>query len=215
MKILDISIPIRPEMVVWPGDPQVQINKLSSIKKGDHSNLSQISMSLHTGTHIDSPKHFLENGKTIDQIPLEKLIGKVLVIAINENVRVIDKSVLLSHPMVTDLKKSKKVLFRTRNASHYDMKQGKFSEEYVGINQSGAQFLAECNLDLIGVDYLSVASFNDTEAPHKILLDKEIVLLEGINLKEVSPGFYDLYCLPLPISGSDGAPARAILIEQN
>lgn len=214
MKIYDISIPITPEMVVWPGDPHVKIGKLSSIENGDHATVSQISMSVHTGTHIDAPSHFLQNGKTIDQLPIEKLIGRVLVMAFEDDVQVINEKSLISHPDVDELVKAKKVLFKTSNSSNLDMVLGEFFMDYVGIDTSGAHYLAAFNLDLIGVDYLSVASFQETESPHQILLNKEIILLEGINLQNVPPGYYNLYCLPLLITGSEGAPARTILVEE-
>jgi arylformamidase len=215
MKIYDISVPISRTSVVWPDDPKVAIRKLSKIANGDEVNISQISMSLHTGTHIDAPNHFIDNGKTIDQVPLAKLVGEVLVMSFEDHIKVINEHALVSHPMLKDLLTAKKVLFKTSNSSYLDMSQGKFSEDYVGIDKSGAHYLAGLNLDLIGLDYLSVAIFDDTQDPHQILLSKEIVLLEGITIKHVSPGFYDLYCLPLPVSGSDGSPARTILIQEN
>jgi arylformamidase len=172
-------------------------------------------MSVHTGTHIDSPKHFIDNGKTIEQIPLEKLVGNVLVMAFEDETKVINKQALENHPKFESLLGVKKVLFKTSNSSHLLLKQENFSEEFVGIDKSGGKFLANLNLDLIGVDYLSVASFRETDEPHQILLKNEIVLLEGINLHEVPPGDYKLYCLPLLILGSDGAPARTILIMEN
>ncbi len=215
MKIHDISIPISPDMVVWPGDPQVVISSLSAIEKGYNANVSQISMSVHTGTHIDAPRHFLEGAKSIDEVPLEKFIGEVLVMEFADHVNLINRTALQSHPMLEVLLKSKKVLFKTTNSRLLNISPGKFSEGYVGIDTSGALFLADLDLDLIGVDYLSIACFGETERPHQILLNKEIILLEGINLQKIAPGFYEIYCLPLQISGSDGSPARAILIEQN
>ena len=215
MKIFDISIPISPAMVVWPGDPLVALTKLSAIENGENVNLSQISMSVHTGTHIDAPRHFLKDGKTIEQIPIEKLVGKVLVMEFNDQIKVIDQQALETHPKVNALSTCKKALFKTTNSLQLEMTQGEFSEDYVGIDKSGALFLAKLDLDLIGIDYLSIANFNETEEPHQILLRNKVILLEGIDLKEVHPGFYDIYCLPLPIVGSDGAPARTILIEQD
>jgi len=215
MKIYDISIPISSTITVWPGDPQVEIRKLSAINNGEHSNVSHISMSVHTGTHIDAPRHFLISGSTIDQIPLDKLVGEVLVMTFEDHIKVIDKEALESHPNMNALLNAKKVLFKTSNSSSLDMIQGQFSNKYVGIDTSGAHFLAGLNLDLVGVDYLSVAIYNETEEPHQILLENQIVLLEGINLQMVSTGTYELYCLPLPISGCDGAPARSILIQHN
>jgi len=214
MRIYDISIPISPSMAVWPGDPPVKISQLTSIKQGEDANTSQISMCVHTGTHIDAPKHFLQGSKSIDKLPLEKLMGEVLVMQLMNDVAVIDDKSLKNHPKLDDLLHCNKVLFKTRNSQNWEINQNKFTDKYVGLNTSAAAFLAELNLDLIGVDYLSIATFDDSEKPHKILLNKEIVLLEGINLRDVRPGIYNLFCLPLHIVDSDGAPARVILTDK-
>ena len=213
MRIYDISIPISNATVVWPGDPPVNIQALSSIANGDHANVSQIAMSVHTGTHLDAPKHFLENGQTIDQIPIKQFTGKALVMEIDPNETLITSDVLNQNPDCELLKNSKKVLFKTKNSVLWTQQPHGFIKNYVGIDDSGAEMLAELNLDLIGVDYLSIAPFSDTTRPHKILLSKGIILLEGIILSNISPGIYELVCLPLRLSGVEGAPARAILLR--
>jgi arylformamidase len=213
MQIYDISLPISSAMAVWPGDPSVEIQLLSSIDNGEEANVSQIRMSVHTGTHIDAPKHFLQGAGSIDKLPLEKLIGETLVLRIDDKVDVIDENTLKNHPKIYDLENCRKVLFKTRNSHYWDKNQTKFNEKFVGLNTSAAIFLAELNLDLLGMDYLSIAAYTDSEEPHKILLGKGIILLEGINLHNVLPGIYHLICLPLPIVDSDGAPARAILTK--
>jgi len=215
MKIYDITLPISPDMAVWPGDPSVKIQQLSSIENGEEANVSQIRMSVHTGTHIDAPKHFLQEAGSIDKLPLEKLMGEALVLRIDDKVDVIDEKTLKNLPNVDNLVNCKKVLFKTRNSQYWDENKTRFNENYVGLNTSAAAFLAELNLDLIGVDYLSIAAYADSEAPHKILLGKGIILLEGINLQSVPPGIYHLICLPLPIVDSDGSPARAILTKRD
>ena len=213
-KIIDISLPISPDMAIWPGDPKVTIRQVSSLEKGDSSNVSQIRMSVHTGTHIDAPLHFLKEGKSIADIPLSKLVGRALVMDMGEDVDVITRPVLENHPQLDALKGAQKVLFKTRNSSLQESWGDHFHEEYVALDASGAAFLSEMDLDLIGVDYLSIAAFHDTDIPHHLLLRKEVVLLEGINLAEVPHGFYDLYCLPLNLADCEGAPARAILISE-
>lgn len=214
MKIYDITLPISPDMAVWPGDPSVKIQQLSSIENGEEANVSQIRMSVHTGTHIDAPKHFLQGAGSIDKLPIEKLMGEALVLRIDDKVDVIDEKTLKNHPNFNDLVNSRMILFKTRNSQYWDENKTRFNENFVGLNTSAAAFLAELNLDLIGVDYLSIAAYADSEAPHKILLGKGIILLEGINLQSVPPGIYHLICLPLPIVDSDGSPARAILTEK-
>jgi len=215
MKGFDISIPITNGMVTWPGDPPVKLSHISEIKKGDESNISYLEMCVHTGTHIDAPRHFIDGGKTIESILMEKLIGKVLVVDVNADVDVITEKVLLSHPKIDDIKKSKKILFHTRNSSFWTSRSDTFYRNYVGIDASGAKYLTALGMDLVGVDYLSVAPFTDTLEPHQIFLSNEVVLLEGINLTNIEEGFYQLYCLPLNIPDCDGAPARAILMPLN
>ncbi|MCB2203017.1 cyclase family protein [bacterium] len=210
-QIYDISVPIRPSSIVWPGDPPVAIRQMSAISDGAESNLSQIRMSVHTGTHIDAPAHFLEGGKRIGDIPLEKLIGQVLVVEINPDQDVITDQVLINHPQIDAIKNASKVLFKTRNSKHWHESPDEFIKDYVGVDTSAAAYLAKLDLDLIGIDYLSISPFNDIEKPHQILLEREIVLLEGVDLSEVKPGVYQIYCLPLKLQSCEGAPARVIL----
>ncbi|QRN83803.1 cyclase family protein [Chloroflexota bacterium] len=213
-RIYDISLPITPEMAVWPGDPEVTLRRVNSLDKGDSSNVTQLRMSVHTGTHIDAPLHFLKDGKSIGEISLQKLIGKALVMEMGELVDVITQSVLEQHPQIELLKTISKVLLKTRNSAHLDSWGRAFHEDYVALDSSGAGYLAQFDLNLIGVDYLSVAAYHDTHIPHKLLLEREIVLLEGITLAQVTAGIYDLYCLPMNLEECEGAPARAILISE-
>ncbi len=214
MKIIDISMPITTQMPIWPGDPAVELTQIASISNGDIANISRIAMGVHTGTHIDAPKHFIDHGKTIDQIPFSKLIGEVLVIEIDKEVTMISEHVLKTNPATCLLNKIKKVLFRTRNSSLLRPFQDSFNQDYVALDTSGAQFLKNLQLDLIGIDYLSIAAFSDTILPHQILLSSEIVLLEGLDLSNAPAGAYQLYCLPLKILNCEGAPARAILVKE-
>jgi arylformamidase len=209
--VYDISLPITEDIVVWPGDPKPTIRQLSSIEEGHSSNLSQIRLSVHTGTHIDAPRHFLEDGKTIGEIPLEKLIGKALVVVLPDSVSLITKAVLQAYIDPVFLRAVKMVLLRTRNSTQGLLMKPEFDENYVALDTSGAQFLASFDLDLVGVDYLSIAAFKDTTLPHRVLLEKDVVLLEGINLADVPEGIYNLTCLPLNLTDCEGAPARAIL----
>lgn len=213
MKIYDISLPITSSMPVWPGDPPVKLERISAISEGEHANVTFLHLCAHTGTHIDAPKHFIDNGKTIEQIPLSKLIGDALVLHIPREVGIITAGVLEAHPQNELLHQAKKILFRTRNSALWSAHPVSFVEDYVGIDATGAAYLAELDLDLIGVDYLSVAPYNATYEPHHILLSQGIVLLEGIDLAEVPQGFFQLFCLPLMLSGSDGSPARAVLLD--
>lgn len=210
-KYYDISVPISTATTTWPGDPKVAVRQVASIANGDESNISLIRICVHTGTHIDAPRHFLDDGKTIDQIVLKKLVGPTLVMQINEDIDVITGEVLKQHPLFRSLEQVKKVLFKTRNSHYWYDGVNEFREDYVGLDQTAAQLLAERDMELVGVDYLSIATFKTTETPHKILLRKEVVLLEGIDLNAVPEGRYELICLPLLIRGCEGSPVRAIL----
>ena len=200
-------------MPVWPGDPHVALRTISKIEEGDDATVTEIQMSVHTGTHIDAASHFIESGQTIEEIPFDKLIGEVLVLNIDPSEKSISDHVLKTHLHFEKIIKAKKILFKTRNSKFLHDYPSEFQPDYVGINTSGAEFLAQLDLDLVGVDYLSIAPFNETQRPHQLLLSKEIVLLEGIDLSSVNEGVYQLYCLPLNLVGCEGAPARVILID--
>ncbi len=209
--MIDISLPISDTLPVWPGDPPVAIRQMASISQGDQANVSLIRMGVHTGTYIDSPKHFIDSGSSVDGIPLSKLIGPALVLEIASDIPLITDAVLETHPDSGLVEEIGRVLFRTRNSALWRLQSNKFQKDYVGIDSSGADWLAERNLSLIGLDYLSIAPYDSTLEPHQILLGADIVLLEGITLADVDPGVYELICLPLRIAGCEGAPARAIL----
>ena len=211
--IYDISSPISNNMPVWPGDPPVSFRHLSKIEDGDNATVTEFRMSVHTGTHIDAASHFISGAQTVDQIALDKMIGQVLVLDVDQSETCINEKVLKSHHLKQKLSDIRKILFRTRNSLLWQAPSSMFQTDYVGIDRSGAEYLTQFDLDLIGVDYYSIALFNESREPHIILLQKEIVLLEGINLSSVTEGFYQLYCFPLNIIGCEGAPARAILVD--
>jgi arylformamidase len=200
-------------MPVWPGDPLVHIEQISSIQNAESSNISKIAMSVHTGTHIDAPKHFIDSEQTVDEIPLHYLVGEVVVLEIDDEVKIITDGVLHSHPKIKLIKNIKKVLFKTHNSKLWAKNLTEFQPDYVGISSSGAQYLADLNVELVGIDYLSIAPFDQTYEPHLILLSQGIVLLEGIDLSKVNSGIYQIFCLPLNIKGCEGAPARVILVQ--
>lgn len=213
MTIYDITVPIHPDMPTWPGDPPVKLKKLAAIEAGQNANITQIQMCVHTGTHIDAPNHFLAEGKTVDQLSLQPYYGEVLVIALDDDVDVITERVLESHSEAGKLGDHTRLLIKTRNSRLWRARPHTFQENYVGLDTTGARFLSAYNLDLLGLDYLSIAAYHDTHQPHHILLSRGLVLLEGINLSGVEPGEYQLVCAPLLIEGCEGAPARVFLLS--
>ena len=141
MKIIDISVPITPTMPIWPGDEPVELTQTSAIAKGDAANISRIAMGVHTGTHIDAPKHFIESGMTVNQISLHKLVGKVLVLNIDPHAKVISEQILKAHPDIHLLTEEKKVLFQTQNSALWKQHPNEFYQNYVALDTSGANFL--------------------------------------------------------------------------
>jgi arylformamidase len=206
----DISLTISPEMVVWPDDPPVSLERVSKIEDGDVANVTRMELSVHTGTHVDAPFHFLRKGTTVETLDLSVLVGRAYVLEVGDNVTDIGVEHLQNSSIPP---RTKRVLFKTRNSSHWTKRSHKnFDKKYVAVSPEGAQYLVERGVKLVGVDYLSVAPFNDVTPTHEILLEAGVVIVEGLNLSEVSQGRYNFYCLPLKIAGADGAPARAILV---
>lgn len=210
MRIYDVTIPINHSIPVWPGDPQPSIQRISKMEDGDESNISKISMSVHIGTHVDAPFHFL-GGKTatVEKLPLNQLIGRAYVLHLPDEVDQITAPVLEAAEIPP---RTRRLLFKTRNSQIWKNHHGNFVEDFVAITQDGAEYLVDKGIKLVGVDYLSVAPFTASTETHQILLRAGMVIIEGLDLSEVSQGRYSLYCLPLRIEGADGAPARAILI---
>ncbi len=203
---MDISVPIREAMVHWPGDPPVSIKRVKDIEQGDTANLSVISMGAHSGTHVDAPIHFFKEGKGVDNIPLDTMVGIARVIEIRDP-ESIKPEELARHR----IRRGERILFKTENSSHVWQKD-EFAEDFVFISDDAADFLVDRGVRLIGIDYLSVGSFKHGGSyVHKTLLSGGIWIIEGLNLSNVTPGNYDLICLPLRIVAGDGAPARAIL----
>lgn len=210
MTIHDISLTISPDLPIWPGDPSIELEKVSSMDDGAHVNVTRINAAVHIGTHVDAPHHFLNDGRTVESLPLEALTGPCYVLQLPDGVDAITSEVLERSEITSDMKR---ILFGTSNSHLWARSVKEFQTDFVAITEDGAQWLVDRGVQLVGVDYLSVAPYGDSEPTHKILLGAGVVVVEGLNLSNVMRGFYDLYCLPLKIAGSDGAPARAILIQ--
>ncbi len=204
----DISVGVSPEIPVWPGDPPVVLERVKSMENGDEANISRIQSGVHVGTHIDAPIHFVEGGATVDAIPLKSLLGRAYVVDLRK-ADVLDAAALESARIPP---RTRRLLFKTRNSELWTSGETSFQRDFVAVDASGAEWLVKKGVKLVGVDYLSVAPFNDGEPTHRILLEAGVVVVEGLNLAQVSKGRYTLYCLPVKLMGSDGAPARAVLV---
>ncbi len=209
MVIYDISLPISESLATWPTNPPIRINQQRHLEKGDRATVSEIRMSAHTGTHLDAPNHFIPKGSGVDALDLSLLVGAALVVDATR-VEKISASELAGMQIPDS---TERVLFRTRNSKRWHRNQEEFFEDYVGITHSGADWLIKHGVRLVGIDSLSVATFDQIVPTHKALLGAGMIIVEGLYLEGISPGMYQLVCLPIKLMGLDGAPARAILIE--
>jgi arylformamidase len=209
--IYDISVPISPRLPLWPDDPPVEVNRVARMEEGSPANLSELRMGSHTGTHVDPPFHFLPDGRTVDELPLEVLVGAAWV-ADCRGVAEVTAEVLQAAKVPAG---TTRLLLRTDSSQNWGEPHHEFDSRFVDLAASGAEWIVERGVRLVGIDYMSVDSPDDEDAPaHNILLPNNIVIVENLDLRHVPPNrAYELICLPLKIVGGDGAPARAILRE--
>jgi len=207
MKIIDISVPLRQGMVVWPGDRPVEIRRLKSDEEG-RSNVSELCLSDHTGTHVDPPLHYVPGGRPIDELPLDPFLGSADVVDF-PGVDSITAADLERRGIPGDCRR---LLLRTRNSDYWARGDNEFHKDYVSLSLDGAEWVVRRGVLLVGIDYLSIAPYGaQGAAVHRALLGAGVIALETVNLSGVSPGRYQLACLPLLIAGGDGAPTRAVL----
>jgi len=205
--IIDITVPLTIEIPIWPGCKGIRITPTMSMDEGDLYNVSRLNCNLHTGTHVDAPRHFLQNGTTVEQLPLDVLIGPSYVAHLPD-------AADITAGDLTDLNLPsgiERLLLRTRNSELWAAKTTEFRKDFVALTYDAAQWIVDRGINLIGVDYLSVQRYSDDSRTHQILLGTDTILLEGINLSNVKSGFYELICLPLRLVGAEASPVRAIL----
>ncbi|MDZ7671636.1 MAG: cyclase family protein [Halanaerobiales bacterium] len=204
-KVYDVSINIKNDMVCFPGDTPTRKEKTKDINT-DGYKLSNISFSVHVGTHVDAPSHFIENGKNINDIKLNYFMGKAQVIEI-KNKQKITKEELTNHEI-----NSEKILFKTKNSSY--LKENEFYEDFIYLTLKGAKYLVEKGVHFIGIDYITIEELGTTNFDvHNFLLKNEVIILEGIDLSEINPGIYNLTALPLKLNDCEASPVRAVLTE--
>lgn len=211
MRIYDITVPISiAQTPTYPGDPGIEIKQWAAISAGNAANVTLLNFGAHTATHVDAPAHFIEGATKIDALPLDAMLGHARVVEIQRDARVIDVDELTRH----NLDGATRILFKTRNSEFWAEKDGNFREDFTYIAADAAHMLARSGVRLVGVDYLSVEKFKSERfETHTALLSSNVVILEGLDLRGVPAGDYELICLPLKIASGtgDGAPARAVL----
>jgi arylformamidase len=204
-KIIDVTAPLSPRLPTFPGDPPFELVPTHRIADGEPYNVTRLVMGSHSGTHVDAPYHFLADGATVDQLPLEILIGKARVVELTvaSRIRRDDLEDL-------DLRDDIRVLMKTRMSGQ--LQKPEFQPDFVHLDADAASYLVQAGIKLVGVDYLSVERYPSRDyAAHHALLAAGVVIVEGLDLSEAEAGEYDMTCLPLRVAGGDGAPARVVL----
>jgi arylformamidase len=209
MPIYDISLTITPALPVWTGDPPVRLTQPSHLERGDICTITRLDISAHTGTHLDAPAHFIRGGATVESLDLNALIGPALVVDARGRGHLTAEALeaLAVPPYV------QRLLLRTDNSALWQRGETTFAEDFIAIAPSGAAWLVDHGVRLVGIDYLSVGPFDNGIPTHEILLGAGVIAVEGLDLSAVEPGEYQLVCLPIKIGGADGAPCRAVLIR--
>ncbi len=204
-RIIDVTVPLSQDVPTFPGDPRFEIRFPHRIADGQPYNLASFSMGAHSGTHVDAPRHFIDGAATVDQLPLEILVGKcrVVELAVRDKIERADLEAF-------DLRDDIRLLLKTRMSGQ--LRTQDFQQDFVYLSPDAATYLVQAGIKLVGIDYLSVERFGSVDyAAHHALLAAGVVIVEGLDLSDAGPGEYDITCLPLRIVGADGSPARVIL----
>jgi arylformamidase len=199
---------LEPGLPTWPGSPGVLTTTLKSIALGDVANVTHLSMDVHSGTHVDAPRHFLAEGISVEELGLDPFIGATVVVDTG-SAKDINASVLIAAAIPEG---TERVLLRTANSLRSRQYKEPFTANFAALTLDGAEWLAERRLSLVGIDYLSIQRYTAPSDVHRVLLEAGIAILEGIELATIIPGRYELVCLPLRLANVDGSPARAILL---
>jgi arylformamidase len=204
-KFLDVSVPLAAGMPAYPGNPAFELQPVKRIAEGGSSNHSRLVLGTHTGTHVDAPRHFFDGAAAVDELPLALLLGRARVVEIRKR-----GGIEAADLTAVGLREDLRVLLKTPNSALWNA--GAFHQDYTHLAESGAQYLVDQGVKVVGIDYLSVEQYKKAGAPaHRALLSEGIIIIEGLNLAEAEPGMYEMYCLPLRVAGGDGAPARVVL----
>ena len=207
--IYDISVLLGTESICFPGDTPYSRDLMLTIEDSGICNVSKLVLSAHSGTHVDTPSHFIPDTKSIEKYSVQEFILPAQVVNIEDR-----ELIRPSELEKLDIKPGEALLFKTDNSVSGRCSNGVFSENFVYLSTEAADFCAEKKASLVGIDYVTIDRYGDEASPaHRKLLGSGILILEGINLREVPPGEYTLFCPPLRIKGGEASPVRAILIQ--
>ncbi len=211
MRVYDVTLPLSARLPSWPDDPAFSRQVVSSHAAGDEVEVSAIGLGSHTGTHIDAPRHLFPNGRTIDQLPFDSLMGEAWVCRLNPGLTAVTAQALESAEIPKEVRR---LLLATGNGLLWNGNDWSFSSQFVALSKDAAEWVVARGINLLGIDYLSVDTFDSPGLPaHRTLLSHDVVVVEGLDMRDVPAGPYRLCCLPLRLEGADGAPARVVLID--
>lgn len=206
--LIDITVPFRTDLPLWPGDPKPEMSLMKSIEGGYRCNVTRVETGMHFGTHLDAPCHFIEGGKTVEKLDLDVLVGPCFVGEVPDTRDITPDH--LEELQIPD--GTTRLILKTSNSELWNQPGHPFFEDYAAITADAARWVVDRGIQLIGIDYLSIQLFADeVSTTHIVLLEAEVIIVEGLDLRSVEPGLYDLTCLPMKVAGSDGAPVRALL----
>lgn len=205
--LLDISVGVNDALPIWTGSPGHSRRVLLSRAKGDDANATEITMDVHCGTHIDAPRHFADDGITVEAISLDRLNGAVFVAQIGPALDIGPDD--LSAAGIPD--GAKRVLLRTSNSAISDLYSTPFRTDYAALSPAGGEWVRDRGIDVVGIDYLSIQRFHDPPDAHVTILSAGMVIVEGLRLTHVTPGWHDMICMPVLLDGAEAAPARVAL----
>lgn len=209
MKIFDVTIPIGAGTPIYAGDPPALVESAKRLAGGDSANVSKLAFGAHTGTHVDAPNHFIEGTRRVDRLDLNRLVGHCRLVRVADDVQTIGPE------HFGDIEGIERVIFKTKNSAFWN--DSEFHSDFTHLSPAAADALLANGVKLVGIDYLSIEKFHSGDhAVHKAFLSKEVIILEGLDLRAIEPGDYELICLPLKYVGGegDGSPARAVLIQR-
>jgi arylformamidase len=208
----DVTLPLTPDLPVWPGEDDVSVEPLSRITQGDSTNVTSLKFTSHVGTHVDASWHFIDDGEKLNDLPIDRWIGPCLVVSIPDDAKRIE----VAHLEAAEIPEgTERLIFRTSNSAHWIPGKLSFEEDYVAVAPEAAKWIVDHGIRLVGIDYLSIELFDDSaNETHRTLLGNGVLVIEGLNLAGIDPGPYQLICLPLRLAAGDGAPARVVLVRE-
>jgi arylformamidase len=207
-RVHDISLPIDADLPTWPTSEGFRTRAAMRLADGDPANVTVLEMDVHTGTHLESGLHFLEDGAPIDALPLEQLVGPAVVVEIRGDAVTPEALEAASIPAA-----ARRLLIRTANSARWAAGWGDFDPEYVSLTPDAARWIVDRGFVLVGIDHLSIQQYDDDGETHRILMRGNVAILEGLNLDGVPAGGYTLVAAPIRLVGTEAAPVRAVLLD--